>query len=251
MTADHQGHDPRSMPARCEAPAMPPDPRPVGTPGAAAGRPAGRTSRPAVPASGRRSHHERSERSHRQASRSPREPGRRIQPKGARDKEPPAPRPAQSCGCSVVRLYNEVHPRSRLGRRSPREYIRDTGPTRRVSGLTGATPQAFLTATAINLKRLAAALFATLLTCRLFMQPLAVPRRRVPIRRPRQVANISNRGRPLQPLHPSEASATAPGCIGCATRSRMCRRASTRWSRPRSARPSCKPTGGARQTWRR
>lgn len=135
----------------------------------------------------------------------------------------PSPQPAR------MPLTDGVHP--------------SHGPTRRVSGLTGATPQAFLTAAAINLKRLAAALFATPLTCRLFVQPLAVPRRRVPIRRPRQVANISNRGRPLQPLHPSEASATAPpGCIGCATRSRMCRRTSTRWSRPRSARPSCKPT---------
>jgi hypothetical protein len=36
--------------------------------------------------------------------------------------------------------YNEVHPHCRLGFRSPREYIRATVPTSRLSGLTGGTP---------------------------------------------------------------------------------------------------------------
>ena len=47
-------------------------------------------------------------------------------------------------------------------------------------GLQNMRIQAFLTAAAINLKRLAAALLAALLVCRLAIQPVAAPRRRVP-----------------------------------------------------------------------
>ena len=36
--------------------------------------------------------------------------------------------------------YNDVHPHSRLGYRSPREYIRAMSQLCRVSGLTGSTP---------------------------------------------------------------------------------------------------------------
>lgn len=47
-------------------------------------------------------------------------------------------------------------------------------------GLENMRIQAFLTAAAINLKRLAAALFAALVVCWLSIQPFATPRHRVP-----------------------------------------------------------------------
>ena len=125
MMAGRQGHNRRPAPARCEAPAAPPDSRRVGMSAASAGRPAGRTSRPAVPASGPRSRYARSVPLRRQASRSPREHGRHTQPRGARGKEPLAPQPVRSCGRFVVRLYNQRRPHISLGGKTPAERLAD------------------------------------------------------------------------------------------------------------------------------
>ncbi len=80
-----------------------------------AGQPVEHPGRQFLPA-GRRSRHERSAPRPRQTSRSPHEHGRHIQPKGAKDKRPPAPQHARSCGRSVARLYN--HERPHLGYRN-------------------------------------------------------------------------------------------------------------------------------------
>jgi transposase len=106
-------------------------------------------------------------------------------------------------------------------------------------GLQNMRIQAFLTAAAVNLKRLATAL--ALIIVALFAPAFASSAhiaiavlRRIG-RRPGTLARFVFR------LGRKESSSTAPACIGCATPCPTCRRVSRAWCQPRCARRSSNP----------
>jgi hypothetical protein len=76
----------------------------------------GRTSREGVPICGTDHHRGGSEHNRRHPSRRSHQAGRSTPPRGATDT---GPRALQSCGRSVVALYNRVRPHSSLGYRPP------------------------------------------------------------------------------------------------------------------------------------